>query len=85
MLSAPAHEGKENIENGIINKHPVNSESKEQEQKEQEQVENIHNPTKTDSSPLNPILKLYQNNSESLNKLAMGRFLIKTIIKRRFT
>ncbi|MBU6197027.1 MAG: hypothetical protein KGO93_05625 [Cyanobacteria bacterium REEB446] len=72
MLSTQAHEGKENIENGIINKPPVNSESKEQEQKEQEQVENIHNPTKTDSSSLNPILKLYQNNSESLNKLAMS-------------
>ena len=31
MLSTQAHKGKENIENGIINKPPVNSESKEQE------------------------------------------------------
>jgi hypothetical protein len=49
MLSAQAHEEKENIENEIIN-----------------------NPTKTDSRTLNPILQLYQNNSKTIDKIAMS-------------
>ncbi|MFZ4084770.1 MAG: hypothetical protein ACOYK1_04440 [Vampirovibrionia bacterium] len=44
----------------------VNSEGKEQGQ-----VENIHNPTKTDSKPLNPFLQFYQDNSKTLDNIAM--------------
>jgi hypothetical protein len=57
-----------NTDNTTIHQSTVNSEGEEQE----EMGENIHNPTKTDSRPLNPFLQFYQDNSKTLDNIAMS-------------